>query len=103
MFVYLLPSTLCGLIVPAEVEEAIRLGELEALSLSKNCEKAIFKIKGRPTLFVPLKEVDIKQANGNECMFFNGSGQVRKEGPKNIMVSEKYCSRHENVWGIEKR
>ena len=28
-FVYLLPAVLCGIIVPAEVEEAIRLGEIE--------------------------------------------------------------------------
>lgn len=55
-YAYLLPAVLCGIIVPAEVEEAIRLGELESLSISKSCNKAIFKIKGRPTMFIPLKE-----------------------------------------------
>ena len=34
-----------GLIVPAEVEEAIRIGEMESVSLSKTCDKAIFKSK----------------------------------------------------------
>ena len=34
-----------GLIVPAEVEEAIRIGEMESVSLSKTCHKAIFKSK----------------------------------------------------------
>ena len=43
MYVYMLPSLLCGLIVPAEVEEAIRIGEMEMVSLSKTCDKAIFK------------------------------------------------------------
>ena len=32
-----------GLIVPAEVEEAIKMGEMESVSLSKTCDKAIFK------------------------------------------------------------
>ena len=48
MFVYMLPSLLCGLIVPAEVEEAIRLGEMESVSLSKTCDKAVFKSKSLP-------------------------------------------------------
>ena len=43
MYVYMLPSLLCGLIIPAEVEEAIRIGEMETVSLSKTCDKAIFK------------------------------------------------------------
>ena len=43
MYVYMLKETLCGLIVPAEVEEAIRLGEMESVSLSKTCDKAVFK------------------------------------------------------------
>lgn len=45
MYVYMLPSLLCGLIIPAEVEEAIRMGEMETVSLSKKCDKAIFKGK----------------------------------------------------------
>lgn len=55
MYAYLLSPTLCGLIVPAEVEMAVRNGQLESVSVSKNCDKAVFKVKGRPTLFVPLK------------------------------------------------
>ena len=43
MYVYMLPSLLCGLIIPAEVEEAIKMGEMELVSLSKTCDKAIFK------------------------------------------------------------
>jgi hypothetical protein len=35
MYVYLLSGVLCGLVVPAEVEEAVRLGELESVSLSR--------------------------------------------------------------------
>ena len=31
MYVYLLPSVLCGLIVPAEVEEAIKVGFIKLL------------------------------------------------------------------------
>lgn len=45
MYAYMLPSLLCGLIVPAEVEEAIKMGEMETVSLSKTCDKAIFKGK----------------------------------------------------------
>ena len=45
MYVYMMPSLLCGLIVPAEVEEAIRIGEMETVSLSKTCDKAVFKGK----------------------------------------------------------
>ena len=75
-YVYLMPSMLCGLIVPAEVEEAIRKGELEAVSVSKKCDRAVFKVKGRPTLFVPLKQVDVAAATaaGN---LFDGLGQSR--------------------------
>ena len=45
MYVYLLSGVLCGLVIPAEVEEAIRLGELESVSLSRTCDKAAFKIR----------------------------------------------------------
>ena len=51
MYVYMLPTLLCGLIVPAEVEEAIRMGEMEMVSLSKACDKAIFKGKVDNCLF----------------------------------------------------
>ena len=44
-FVYMLSGVLCGLIVPAEVEEAVRIGELESVSLSRSCDKATFKIR----------------------------------------------------------
>ena len=75
-FVYLLPAVLCGIIVPAEVEEAIRLGEIESMSINKNCDKAIFKIKGRPTMFIPLKESDISKSEGREL--FDGKGQNKE-------------------------
>jgi hypothetical protein len=45
MFVYMVSGVLCGLVVPAEVEEAVRLGELESVSLSRTCDKAAFKIR----------------------------------------------------------
>lgn len=38
MYVYLLSGVLCGLVVPAEVEEAVRLGEL----VSQNNDVPIF-------------------------------------------------------------
>ena len=75
-FVYLLPAVLCGIIVPAEVEEAIRLGEIESMSINKNCDKAIFKIKGRPTMFIPLKESDISKSEGRDL--FDGKGQNKE-------------------------
>ena len=84
MYVYLLPSMLCGLIVPAEVEEAIRRGEMEAVSLSKGCDKAMFKVKGKPTLFVPLKEVDMNCGengeNGKAALerLYDGKGQSKE-------------------------
>lgn len=44
----------------------------ESVSLSRSCDKAAFKIRGRPTLFVPLKEIsDVKQT----ANLFDGSGQ----------------------------
>jgi len=40
--------------------------------LSRSCDKAAFKIRGRPTLFVPLKEIsDIKQT----ANLIDGKGQ----------------------------
>ena len=75
-YVYLLPSVLCGIIVPAEVEEAIRLGEIESMSINKNCDKAIFKIRGRPTMFIPLKESDISKNDGKGL--FDGKGQNKE-------------------------
>ena len=76
-FVYLLESVLCGIIVPQEVEEAIRLGEIESLSISKNLDKAIFKMKGRPTMFIPLKESDINKVVGDSRLY-NGKGQSKE-------------------------
>ena len=52
----------------------LRKGELEAVSVSKKCDRAVFKMKGRPTLFVPLKEVDVATASGN---LHDGLGQSR--------------------------
>ena len=76
-YVYSLPSMLCGLILPAGVEEAIRKGEIESVSVSKSCDKAIFKIKGRPTLFVPLNEVDLCQAS-KKGKLYDGRGQNKE-------------------------
>ena len=76
-FVYLLESCLCGIIVPQEVEEAIRLGEIESLSISKNLDKAIFKMKGRPTMFIPLKESDTNKVVGDKRLY-NGTGQSKE-------------------------
>ena len=61
-FVYLIPSILCGIILPPEAEEAIRRGEIESVSVSKTCDKAIFKMRGKPTMFVPLREVEARAA-----------------------------------------
>ena len=112
MFVYMLPSLLCGLIVPAEVEEAIRLGEMESVSLSKTCDKAVFKskfsfftksanvmslsnliayyysVRGKPTLFIPLKEVDIK-ATANTDTLLDGLGQSKETLAKQKKVLEE--------------
>jgi len=44
----------------------------ESVSLSRSCDKAAFKIRGRPTLFVPLKEIsDVKQT----AHLYDGTGQ----------------------------
>lgn len=73
-FVYLLPSTLCGLIMPAEVEEAVRKGDLEAISVSKTYDKAILKVRGKPTLFVPLKEMNVQTCQ----WLYDGKGQNKE-------------------------
>ncbi len=73
-FVYAMPSMQCGLVVPAEIEEAIRRGELESVSLSQSCDRAIFKVKGKRTLFVPLKEVDNNQISGDNVGNKDGLG-----------------------------
>ncbi len=76
VFVYLLSSLECGLIVPAEVEEAIRDGDLESISLAKSGQRAVFKIRGfKRTLSVPLKEVDPSSNNGKKFVIFDGRGQ----------------------------
>ncbi|TRY61200.1 hypothetical protein TCAL_03203 [Tigriopus californicus] len=86
-FVYLMPSMLCGLVVPAAVEEAIRHGDLESVSVAKGCDKAIFKMKGKPTLFVSLREIDMENRPGQGSsnngldyegkVFFDGRGQSK--------------------------
>ena len=86
-FVYLLESVLCGIIVPQEVEEAIRLGEIESLSISKNLDKAIFKMKGRPTMFIPLRESDINKVSGDSRLY-NGKGQSKETLGKQKKVLE---------------
>ena len=54
----------------------LRKGELEAVSVSKRCDRAVFKMKGRPTLFVPLKEVDVATATATGNLH-DGLGQSR--------------------------
>lgn len=96
-YVYLMASTLCGLIVPAEVEEAIRQGEIETVSLSKKCDKAVFKIKGRPTLFVPLKEVDIGLANRPGSLLHDGAGQSSETLAKQKKQADAAAARKRRV------
>ena len=62
------------------------MGELETVSVSKSCDKAVFKIKGRPTLFVPLKEVSIKQVSKDDL--FDGRGQNKETLIKQKKVLE---------------
>ena len=63
------------------------MGELESVSLSKSCDKAVFKIKGRPTLFIPLKEVSIKDASKDNL--FDGRGQNKETLTKQKKVIEE--------------
>ena len=85
-YVYLLNSTLCGLMLPAEMEEAIRKGDLESVSLSKSYDKAIFKIRGKPTFFLPLREVDVcKVMSGT---YYDGKGQNKDILSKQKQVIE---------------
>ena len=62
------------------------MGELESVSLSKSCDKAVFKIKGRPTLFIPLKEVSIKQVSKDDL--FDGRGQNKETLNKQKKILE---------------
>ena len=59
---------------------------MESVSLSKSCDKAVFKIKGRPTLFIPLKEVSIKQISKDDL--FDGRGQNKETLTKQKKVLE---------------
>jgi hypothetical protein len=88
-YVYLLPSVLCGIIVPSEVEEAIRLGEIENMSINKNCDKAIFKIRGRPTMFIPLKESDISKNEGRDLLDGKGQNKETLGRQKKILADKK--------------
>ena len=66
-YVYLLSGVLCGLIVPAEVEEAVRIGELESVSLSRSCDKAAFKIRYLSKFKVIFNHLSVSQ---NITFFF---------------------------------
>ena len=55
--------------------------------MSKNCEKAVFKIKGRPTLFIPLKEVNVAAASASVDGLFDGAGQSNETLQKQKKVS----------------
>ena len=55
--------------------------------MSKSCDKAVFKIKGRPTLFIPLKEVSIKQVSNDDL--FDGRGQNKDTLTKQKKVIEE--------------
>ena len=57
--------------------------------MSKNCEKAVFKIKGRPTLFIPLKEVNVAAASASVDGLFDGAGQSNETLQKQKKVSLK--------------
>ena len=64
-----------------------QIGELETVSLSKSCDKAVFKIKGKPTLLIPLKEVSIKQVSKDDL--FDGRGQNKETLSKQKKVLEE--------------
>ena len=57
------------------------------MSISKSCSKAIFKIKGRPTMFVPLKEADMSSAENKSLL--NGKGQNKETMNKQKKVLGK--------------
>ena len=56
------------------------------MQLSKECEK--FSVRGKPTLFIPLKEVDIK-ATANSEMLLDGMGQSKETLAKQKKVLEE--------------
>ena len=64
-------------------------GHTWSVSVSKNCEKAVFKIKGRPTLFIPLKEVNVAAASASVDGLFDGAGQSNETLQKQKKVSLK--------------
>jgi len=91
-YVYPLPSILASLVVPPAVEEAIRRGDVEAVSLSKTCDRVVFKVKGKRTVFLPLEPC------GEIGRWLDGQGQ-NAETLKRQRQAEEAAKKKRGIWG----
>lgn len=70
-YVYTLDDDHLNVVVPANMEEAIRLGDIENLHLSKSGQVAVVRIKNGPSVTLNMHPLDAP----NESSLFQGRGQ----------------------------
>ena len=70
-FVYSLEGDQLNLVLPAEMEEAIRKGDIENVSLARSGQVALIRIKDGPSVSLNLRAMDV----GGAGELLEGSGQ----------------------------
>ena len=71
-FVYALDDERQCLVLPADMEEAVRRGEIESLLVSKDGSKTMCRLKNGPTISLATKEVE---AQDEADLLYQGNGQ----------------------------
>lgn len=88
-FVYKLEENSTGLVVSAEMEAAIRRGEIESLSVSKDASSLLIRLKDGPSLTLDLQngtDEAVKASTINAL--FEGAGQDQETLLKQVQIKQ---------------
>ena len=99
-FVYTLNDDCLNVVVPADMEEAIRRGDIENVHLLKSGEAALIRIKNGPSVTLSMRSLD----EPDEGRLFQGGGQDAATLERQRRVREyKKRKGHHSFMGLRRR
>lgn len=101
-FVYHLPEQRMNLVVPPEMEEAIRTGELESVSMSKDTKFVNVKIKQGRIVKMDLRTLKFSEIEEREDLYY-GEGQSKEVLEEQQKVLNERNKRKANTMARKKR
>ncbi|XP_071523601.1 uncharacterized protein [Panulirus ornatus] len=101
-FVYRLSEPRMNLVVPPEMEEAIKTGELESVSMSKDCKFVNVKIRQGRIVKMDLRTLRFSEVDEREDLFY-GEGQSKEVLEEQQKILNERNKRKANTMARKKR